>query len=447
MKKISRRDFLKSLGGLAAVSDERKPVRSHTSPAATSHLRTPDVHHHQEIPTVCTGCDRGCGVLITAAGGEFVAFEGDPDHPASEGFLCEEGANLLSLGVRREAGGQEWTPELLYRPAGTGSWETGDWNRLLQVVAGRIKETRDASFEGGWTSGIGCLWDDALFTNEEGYLLFKLFRALGVVAFKNQGSYPGALSFRDWHKLFSLGEPAGSPAADRSLPAAWYGNVSAESNSWLGALSSREETRLLWSKDIKIRGLFIWGGDFLLKKSAEAITPLEDLAWLVLINWFKTKEMLAAELEQVAALFPRAEVFCLPAAAPWEKTGSVISAGRWVQWCTRAVDPRGQVRTPLWILDRLFKAVRDAYGDGGLFPEPILELRWDYDGDIVPDVKKVAAELNGYLPEEHRGGTVESRTRDFAAGLPLIAGYWREGAVPSMRRSLNCEEWSYVLPQ
>lgn len=443
MQKISRRDFLKSLGGLAVVSDERKPVRRRTSPAATSHQSTPDVYH-QEIPAVCTGCDRGCGVLITAADGEFIAFEGDPDHPASEGFLCEEGANLLSLGVTREAGGQEWKPEPLYRPAGAEGWEGGNWNRLLEAVAKRIKETRDASFERGRTSGIGCLWDDALFTNEEGYLLFKLFRALGAAAFENQGSYPGALSFRDWSKFFPAG-PAESPGT-KGLPTACCGEL-AETGFRLGGLLSGKELYLLASKDIQIKGLFIWGGGFLLKKSAEAVTPLEDLAWLVLIDWFKTKEMLAKELEQVAALFPRAEVFCLPAAAPWEKTGSVISAGRWVQWCTRAVDPRGEVRTPLWILDRLFKAVCDAYREGGLFPEPIRELRWDYNGDTVPDVKVVAAELSGYLPEEHRGGTVESRTGDFAAGLPLFPGYWREGQAPSMRRSLDREGWSYILPQ
>lgn len=387
MKKISRREFFKSLGGLTAVSGERKQ-NTHESGTDTD-WEKPHFFKGKEVTTVCTGCDRGCGIIMTVRDGKVTRFEGDPDHPANEGFLCEDAETLFALYTSNELHNGEWMPELLHRPAGTDAWEISDWSRTLRSIARRIKETRDASIsnELRQAQGIGCILNHALLNNEETYLLYKLFKALGVAADQTGSERSGALSF-------------------------------------------------ILQESI-VKGLFVWGGGFLPDEPAgKVLRFIGNLDWLVYVNWFKSEEEFLKEREKIAKACPRSEVFILPAAAPWEKTGSLVSAGRWVQWCTKAMEPRGQARIPLWILDRIYKELCEQYRGDGLYPEPILNLKWDYAGDTLPDVKMVAAEINGD----------SSNDNHFFGGLtvPSFVGYWAEKEVPSMRRGFG-GEWGFKL--
>ena len=76
----------------------------------------------------------------------------------------------------------------LYRAPGASDWEEKDWDWILDTMARRIKDTRDAAFvekdnQGNVvnrTEAIANLGGSAL-DNEECYLLAKLVRALGVV--------------------------------------------------------------------------------------------------------------------------------------------------------------------------------------------------------------------------------------------------------------------------
>lgn len=122
---------------------------------------------------------------------------------------------------------------------------------------------------------------------------------------------------------------------------------------------------------------------------------LEKLDWLVAVDLWETETATfwrrpGAEPEQIAA-----EVFLLPAAAAMEKEGSVTNSGRWVQWRRAAVDPPGEARSDLWILDRLARELQRLYSEGGVFPDPIVNLTWDYGTEGAPDPHRVAREING----------------------------------------------------
>ncbi|MGD9142945.1 MAG: hypothetical protein PVG61_03770 [Dehalococcoidia bacterium] len=76
----------------------------------------------------------------------------------------------------------------LYRAPGASDWEEKSWDWMLDTIARRIKDTRDAAFIENDSAGnlvnrneaIANLGGSAL-DNEECYLLAKLTRALGVV--------------------------------------------------------------------------------------------------------------------------------------------------------------------------------------------------------------------------------------------------------------------------
>jgi formate dehydrogenase major subunit len=87
---------------------------------------------------------------------------------------------------------------VLYRRPGGTAWERLSLDEAMEMVAQRVKRTRDetwqerqeagAAFEGRQvrrTLGIAHL-GGATLDNEENYLLKKLYSALGVVQVENQ---------------------------------------------------------------------------------------------------------------------------------------------------------------------------------------------------------------------------------------------------------------------
>ncbi|OGB33935.1 MAG: nitrate reductase [Burkholderiales bacterium RIFCSPLOWO2_12_FULL_61_40] len=60
----------------------------------------------QETRSTCPYCGVGCGVIITAQGGQITGVRGDPEHPANFGRLCTKGSTLhltASAAVTRQA--------------------------------------------------------------------------------------------------------------------------------------------------------------------------------------------------------------------------------------------------------------------------------------------------------------------------------------------------------
>jgi anaerobic selenocysteine-containing dehydrogenase len=347
-------------------------------------------------------------LLLTVQSGKVVRVQGDPDHPAGQGYLCDD---AVSFFLSNDP--DTWTPVPLYRPGGAPDWEAMDWGRISRLIAERIKKTRDASFDAGSrrTPGIGIICENALLNNEESYLCFKLCQSLGVTAYVSKGEGFGALSFGDWY-----------PALDR-FKDRWYGRVTGMAGAYLPDPGCSDLFKMLRARTIK--GMFIWGGGFFQAQPAGKPEGfVEDLEWLVLGNWFKNKQDFETKREKAVAACPRADIFCLPLAGFWEKSGSVISVERWVQWCVKVVDPRGQARSPLWIIDRLLKDIRAAYREGGVFPGPVVDLEWDYYSQSVPDVKRVAAEISQcFNSQKVYCGQGRPEPDDLTACYSLLTGY------------------------
>ena len=144
------------------------------------------------VKSICPYCAVGCGQNVYVKDGEITQIEGDPDSPISRGRLCPKGAasrNLVQSPIREY--------EVKYRrPYGT-EWEEMDLDTAMDMIAERVIETRDETWEesmqtedGGEarlrrTQGIAHL-GGATLDNEENYLMKKFYTALGVVQVENQ---------------------------------------------------------------------------------------------------------------------------------------------------------------------------------------------------------------------------------------------------------------------
>ena len=90
------------------------------------------------------------------------------------------------------------------------------------------------------------------------------------------------------------------------------------------------------------------------------------------------------------------EVYRLPGAGFAEKDGTFVNSARWLQWKWAAVPTPGDAKLDQEILAQIFLKVRDLYQkEGGKFPDPILNLTWNYTIPQNPSLSEVAKELNG----------------------------------------------------
>ena len=141
------------------------------------------------VRSVCPYCAVGCGQLVFVQNEKITDIEGDPDSPISEGCLCPKGAATFQLVT-----GSHRVKNVLYRkPYGT-EWEAIPLEQAMEMVAERVKATREATWEEKReesgaplrrTLGIAHL-GGATLDNEENYLIKKLFSGLGIVQIENQ---------------------------------------------------------------------------------------------------------------------------------------------------------------------------------------------------------------------------------------------------------------------
>ena len=124
---------------------------------------------------------------------------------------------------------------------------------------------------------------------------------------------------------------------------------------------------------------------------------LERLDWLIAADLWETETAGFWADPGVDPKNIKTEVFMLPAAASMEKEGSITNSGRWMQWRYTAVHAPGDAKSDLWILDRIAKELKKLYtSEGGAFPDPMVNLNWNYGEGDEPDVHLVAKDINGY---------------------------------------------------
>jgi formate dehydrogenase major subunit len=186
-------------------------------------------------------------------------------------------------------------------------------------------------------------------------------------------------------------------------------------------------------------GFFAWGMNPACSsahagKAREAMTRLD---WLVNVNLFDNE---TGSFWKGPGMDPKkikTEVFQLPCAAFLEKEGSISNSGRWMQWRYKAANPPGEARPDGEIIYELFKKVRVLYQkEGGAFPVPILNLKWDYETNGHFDIHKVAKEINGYFLEDIPEHPVDKKPYKKGTLVPNFVYLLDDGRT-------SCGNWLY----
>ena len=149
----------------------------------------------------------------------------------------------------------------------------------------------------------------------------------------------------------------------------------------------------------KIKGFVCIGADNAVSapNTGKVRKGLEKLDWLIGENIFDNETYQFWRAPGVDTKNIKTEVFLLPASASMEKEGSISNSGRMVQWKQKACDGPDQCIPVGEITIKIMRAVKALYArEGGVHPEPILNLYWDYlDRNDGYDALKVAKQMNG----------------------------------------------------
>jgi formate dehydrogenase major subunit len=158
----------------------------------TKHLRG-RISGAKAVTSLCCYCAVGCSTLAYVSDdGKLLDVEGNPESPINGGHLCPKGAALFGLTVND----QRWTT-VKYRAPYSDRYEERPLEWALERIAQLVRDTREKTFTGEWTSpsgekkrvnhtlGISSL-GGATFGVEENYMLGKLMHSLGVVSIENQ---------------------------------------------------------------------------------------------------------------------------------------------------------------------------------------------------------------------------------------------------------------------
>jgi formate dehydrogenase major subunit len=159
----------------------------------------------------------------------------------------------------------------------------------------------------------------------------------------------------------------------------------------------------------EFEGFFAWGQNPACSgaNSNKTRQGMAKLKWLVNVNLYDNE---TGSFWRGPGMNPKeiqTEVFMLPCASSVEKEGSISNSGRWAQWRYKAVEPVGQSLPDAEIMNELYFKVKELYKkEGGAYPDPILNLSWEY-GDLDAagkvkhiDIHAVAKEINGYFLED-----------------------------------------------
>lgn len=175
LRQLQNRD----LEGLADIAASPRSEQLHSRTTSAD----------KAVSSVCPYCAVGCGQLVYIKDEKIIDIEGDPRSPISHGCLCPKGAATFQLVT-----GSHRVHHVLYRRPHATSWEQIPLEQAMEMVAERVKKTREATWEHATSEGretrrtmaIAHL-GGATLDNEENYLIKKLFTAgLGMVCISNQ---------------------------------------------------------------------------------------------------------------------------------------------------------------------------------------------------------------------------------------------------------------------
>ena len=191
MPQLTRRDFFKvGAAGAGAVGATSLGFDVARAVELRRELR---IAGAKEVHSLCPYCAVGCSLVAYTKQNDkgqtkLLQIEGDPDSPVNEGRLCPKGATAMQLAVSSRR-----VEKPLYRAPGGDRWQEITWDQMLDRLAQRIKESRDATFIAQDANGNTvnrcegiAFAGGAAFSSEEGYFATKVMRGLGTVFLEQQ---------------------------------------------------------------------------------------------------------------------------------------------------------------------------------------------------------------------------------------------------------------------
>jgi formate dehydrogenase major subunit len=225
-----------------------------------------------------------------------------------------------------------------------------------------------------------------------------------------------------------------------SLLKSFFGDKATKENdfgySWLPKLDDGKTYSWLDLFDVMYRGefkgLFAWGmnpaaSGANANKNREAMAKLD---WMVNVNIFDNE---TGSFWKGPGMDPKkikTEVFMLPCAVSVEKEGSITNSGRWMQWRYKAANPPAQAWSDGEILIQLGKKLKYLYKQDkdAVFPDPIVNLKWDYTKHGEFDAHAMAKEINGYFLKDI---TIKGKLYKKGELVPSFAFLQNDGSTSS----------------
>ena len=364
-----------------------------------------------------------------------------------------------------------YTPDLVCRITGT---PREDFLKICEVFTSTWSPTR----AGSWLYAMGTTQHSHGTQNIRSYAILQLLLGNigiaggGVNAMRGESNVQGSTDMGLLFHLLTgyLKSPAAAdvdlatyntnntPTTNDPLSANWWGNTPKYMvsllKSWWGDHATAENGfcyNFLPKRSAnyshmalfeamhagKLHGLFCFGQNPAVggPNSNLERAALHKLDWLVAVDLFETETSIFWKRPGVDPATVDTEVFLLPAAASMEKEGSVSNSSRLMQWRYKAVESPGKAKSDAWIVSHLVKELKKSYSVGGAFPDPILQLTWDYGEDDEPDMHMVAKEVNGRFVTDK---DFPDKQKSFKAGdqVPGFAFLTDDG-------STACGNWLY----
>ncbi len=208
---------------------------------------------------------------------------------------------------------------------------------------------------------------------------------------------PGQMSFLQNYPKFHV-----------SLMKAWYGKAATKENNWaydyLPKLDKLYDILTVFDLMYqgKLNGYVCQGFNPLaaVPHKGKNVEGLSKLKFLVTIDPLVTETsnfwQNHGDLNKVDPAKIQTEVFRLPSSCFAEEDGSLTGSGRMLVWHWKGADPPGEAKEDAEIIGELFTRIRALYQkEGGTFPDPILNLTWDYKIATKPSPDELAREYNG----------------------------------------------------
>ena len=237
-----------------------------------------------------------------------------------------------------------------------------------------------------------------------------------------------------------------------SFMKAMYGDAAKKENGWafdyLPKIDRNYSWTEIWDAMYKgqIKGLLAFGmnGVAIGPNSRKNIQALMKTDWLVVCEiypdetseFWKSPGITADQMKAIPTT-----VYRLPGAGFAEKDGTFVNSARWLQWKNAALPPPGEAKLDQEILARIYLKVRELYRkEGGKYPDPILNVAWNYTDQQNPSLSEVAREINGRdlsTGQQLPGFAALKDDGTTSSGNWLYCGSWTEAGAMMQRRGAD----------